>query len=233
MADIFREIDEEIRRERLSAVARRFGPFVVAVLVVVLIVTGAIIWWRSHESRVRGEDASGFVHAQALLDAGKPKEAASAFAAVAKTAGGGYPTLARFMEAEALLQTGDRAGAVAAYDALAKTADDPVFKQLAQWKAALLLVGTAPRQELERRLAPLMDEHSPFRHSAREIRAAAALQANDRDTAIAMLQQLTDDVSAPPGLRKRARETLTALGAPPKAVATEAAAPAPRAGSSE
>lgn len=231
MADIFREIDEEIRRERLSAVARRFGSFVAAAVVVALIAAGAVFGWRSYQNQGRGQDAAGFVHAQALLDAGKPKEAAEAFATVAKSSGGGYPILAHLMQAEALLQTGDRAGAVAAYDALAKTADDPTFKQLAQWKAADLLVGTAPREELERRLAPLMDEHSPFRHSAREIRAAAALQANDRDTAIAMLQQLTDDFNAPPGLRTRAREMLTALGAPPKAAAI--AAPAPSTGTPE
>lgn len=226
MADIFREVDEEIRRERLNAALRRFGPLALAAAVVALLIAGGIFWWQSYQNRGRGQDATQFIHAQALLDAGKPKDAAEAFAKVAESAGGGYPTLARFMQAEALLQTGDRSGAVAAYDALAKSSDDPLFKQLAQWKAADLLIGAAPREELERRLAPLMDEHSPFRYSARESRAAAALQANDRDTAIAMLQQLTDDINAPPGLRKRAEETLTALGAPPRVTAIQAPAPA-------
>lgn len=224
MADIFREVEEQIRRERLAVAARRFGPFIAAALVVALLVGGGVLWWQHHQGSARERDAAAFLQAQALLDAGKPKDAAQAFAALAQSAGGGYPALARFQEAEARIQAGDQAGAVAAYDALAAQASDDLFRQLAQWKAALLLVGTAPRAEMERRLAPLMDEHSPFRHSAREMRAAAALQANDRDTAIAMLQQLSDDTQAPRGLRKRAGELLTALGAPPKTAAIEAPA---------
>lgn len=236
MADIFREVDEEIRRERLGALGRRFGPYILAVVLLALAVAGGAAWWRSHQAHERVKDAAALMQAQGLLDSGKPKEAADAFAHLADTGGGGYPTLARFQQAEALLAAKDRKGAVAALDGIAANSDDAVFRQLAQLKAALIQVGDAPRPEVEKRLAPLMDPNSPFRYSAREARAAAALQAKDREAALSMLQQLAEDPDAPRGVQHRARELLAALGAPAKPVpgqAEPAGGAAGQAGTSE
>ena len=116
MADIFNEIDEDIRRERLAQLWKRYGPYVVAAGIVMLACIGA---WRGYEwweAKKAAEAGSAFEAASALADEGKHDEAAAAFAKLAAEGTSGYRVLARIREA-ALQAQHDPSAAVAAYDA--------------------------------------------------------------------------------------------------------------------
>ena len=171
MADIFNEIDEDIRRERLAQLWKRYGPYVVAAGIVMLACIGA---WRGYEwweAKKAAEAGSAFEAASALADEGKHDEAAAAFAKLAAEGTSGYRVLARIREA-ALQAQHDPSAAVAAYDALAADASlGRTLQDLAAIRAALIRVDSAPYPELQSRLEPLAGPGGAFRHRARTARA--------------------------------------------------------------
>src|SRR5689334_3890718 len=49
VSDIFREIDEELRRDNLLKLWSRYGRHIVVLAVAVLVVAGGIVAWRDHQ----------------------------------------------------------------------------------------------------------------------------------------------------------------------------------------
>ena len=211
MSDIFREIDEELRRDNLLKLWQRYGKYVIAVAMLALVIAGGVVGWREYQARERRAQAARYASALALIRSGKDAEAARAFAALAHQ-GGGYAVLAAFEQAELLAKGGDRKGAVAEYDRLAaSTAVDPEFRDLALLLSALQALPEADATATIERLKPLTASGNPWRVSALDLTAAAKLKAGDRAGAREIYQQLADDLTAPQALRARAAELAAAL----------------------
>src|SRR5437773_2749496 len=131
VSDIFREIDEELRRDNLLKLWSRYGKYVIAIAVLALLIAGGVVAWREHQASERRGQGQRYSNALALVRAGKDGDAAKVFALLARE-GGGYSLLAAFEEAELLAKTGDRKGAIAAYDRIAGSpGSDPEFRDLA------------------------------------------------------------------------------------------------------
>ncbi len=118
VSDIFREIDDELRRENLLQLWSRYSRYIIAGTVLLALIAGGIFAWRQHLASERLAQANHYTAAVALARQGKDAEAAKLFAALAND-GGGYGLPAAFQEAALLAKTGDRQGAIAAYDRLA------------------------------------------------------------------------------------------------------------------
>ena len=141
MSDIFREIDEELRRDNLRKLWSRYGRYIVALAVLVLVAAGGIMAWRDHQLSERRAQSMRYSSALSLVREGKDADAAKVFAVIAQESGG-YAMLASFEEAELLAKSGDRKAAAAAYDRIAVTGGlDSVFGELA---ALLINHGNEP-----------------------------------------------------------------------------------------
>jgi hypothetical protein len=212
VSDIFQEVDEEVRRERLEQLWKRYGNFVIAIGFVILAGIGG---WRGYvywEERKAAQVGAAFEAASTLAEEGKHAEAEAAFAKIAAEGTAGYRILARFRQA-AQQALSDPKAAVGAYDALA--ADQSVgrtLQDLAAMRAGLLLVDSAPYPELRTRLEPLTGADRPFRHSARELLAFAAWRTGDTAAARQWIDAVMSDPETPTGVRNRA-EVLLALTA--------------------
>lgn len=211
MADIFREIDEELRRDNLLKLWSRYGRYIVVVAVLVLVIAGGIVAWRDHQLSERRAQSMRYSSALPLVREGKDADAAKVFALIAQE-GGGYGTLAAFEEAELLAKSGDRKAAAAAYDRIAVTGGlDPVFRELATLLSVMQgLPATDPRSVVDR-LAPMTSPGNPWRSTALELTAAAQLEAGDKNGALEVYKTLADDLAAPQGTRARAAEMAAAL----------------------
>ncbi len=205
MSDIFREIDEELRRDNLLKLWQRYGKYVV--LVVVL----AVAIWREYQASERRAQAARYSAALALVREGKDADAAKLFAVLARE-GGGYGVLASFEEAELLAKTGDRKAAIAAYDQLVgSSALDPEFRDLAVLLSVMHGLPEGDAKAAIERLQPLTENGNPWRASALELTAAAKLKAGDRNGALDLYRKIADDLGAPQRLRARAAELAAAL----------------------
>jgi hypothetical protein len=211
--EFIREVDEELQRDRMAKLWRRYGALVVALAVLVVAATAGKVGWDQWRQRAMAAEAVRFAAAEQALAAARNEEAAERFAALAAEGGTGYAGLARLREAEAKLAQGDEAGAVAALEQLAgATADDPILRDLGLLLAAQRELDTADPGELTARLQPLAAADSPWRHRARELLALAAIRAGELDRAKELLAALSREAGVPPTQQRRAEELLQAIG---------------------
>lgn len=211
MSDIFREIEDELRRDNLVKLWHRYGRYVIVAVVVIFAAGAGFAAWRQHAESERKAISTRYFGALSAIGAGKDADATKMFADLAQT-GGGYALLARFEQAGLLIKSGDTKGAIAIYDAIAKSSGvDPEFRDLAVLLAAMHQLPDTDPKTVIAQLAPLTESGKPWRASALEMTAAADLKAGDKPAALKIYKQLADDLSAPEGLRSRAAELAAAL----------------------
>lgn len=214
MTDVFREVDEEVRRDQLTAFLRRYGVAFLALAVLIVAGVGAWVWWREHRTAQRAEHGVALTKALTLAQAGDVKaSAAAASELAAKASDDGYGLLARFVEASALAEAGDREGALKKLDAVAADRGvDQMFRDLAVLRGAYLRVDEEAAPAFAQRIAPLLVDGGVWRFSGLELSALSSIRAGDKNAARATLKKITDDAAAPSGLRARAAELLSSLG---------------------
>jgi hypothetical protein len=203
---LFREVDEEFRRDQALRLWRRYGNYVVAVSLAVIISVSVIKGWQYWQS-YRAETA-GAAYYQGLshLEQNRPEQAEMIFAELAAGGPQGYATLARLQLAGILAERGQTAEAVEAYDAVAaNSAVAREFRDLARVRAGYLLVGTASPADLEQRLAVLERPDSPWRNAVREILATAHYRTGNFIEADRLMNEILVDPMAPQAMRQRAQ----------------------------
>jgi len=210
VADIFHEVDEEVRRERLQKLWDRYSIYIIAAAVVIVAGIGG---WRGYEWYIGKQAAAAgakFEAALTLSEAGKSAEAAEEFNKLAAQAPAGYHVLARFRAAAELSKTKPEDSATA-YDALAADSSlGMTLQDLATVRAAVLRVDSAPLADMQKALTPIAEPGRPFRHTARELLALSAWHHQDFATARRYIDMITIDPDSPPLMRTRA-EMLSSL----------------------
>lgn len=259
MTDVFEEVEEGLRQDRAGALWKRFGPWVIAACLLIILGVAGNEVWKSLEGEKAKTASVAFSDAMNSLDAWQeasekmsaaaaqpePQRAALAAAAgaarqdaiakltsVAK-ASDFYGTLAKQQLAElTLVGEPDTAKAAGYLDEAAK--GEGVYAELSRIKLAYLKADTASLAELTTLLEPLMKQQGPTKSMARELLAAKKLAAGDVAGARADYQSLSTDIDAPQGVRARVQRALATMPKPTAAPAPAAApsgspAPAPSA----
>lgn len=208
-----REVDEELQRDRMAKLWKRYGPYVVGAVTVVVLATAGKVGWDAWQARQLEEQGAAFAAAEAALDRGEWAEAAEQFSNLATVRGADAAALAKLREAEARIASNDADAGLALLDDLAASASiDPILRDYAAVAAAQRRLGAVDPASLRTALAPQMVAGAPFRHSARELAALAALLAGDTAVAVDELRLLEADQSTPGDMRRRVMEMLAALG---------------------
>lgn len=203
MSDIFREVDEDIRKDQIRKLWDRFAPYIIGAAVLIVVATAGYRGWEYWQSRQAEASGDRFVAAIQLADEGKHDESIAALQALVADGSGSYPVLARFRIAAELARSGDAAGAIAEFDTIAAGNAPEEVRSLARLRAALLLADTANLADLESRLGDLAATGNPWRHTARDILALAAWRVGDYATAKRYLDMIATDQEAPQDLRQR------------------------------
>ncbi|MEN9409416.1 MAG: hypothetical protein RL216_1390 [Pseudomonadota bacterium] len=200
------EVTEEVRRDRLYALFRKYGW--VAVLVVLGIVGGAG-WteWQAARDEARAE-AFGDAVLDAL-DLGAPAERSAALAAVPTD--GEQTAILKLLLASDPVE--DRAGALAALEALSNdVAQPPSYRDLAVLRRVVIAGADMPLADRRAALDPIAAPGRPYRTMALEQMAYLLIEEGKTEDAIAQFTALLSDQESPGGLRARAEQMIVALG---------------------
>ena len=209
-----REVEEELRRERLEKIWQQYGTYILAAAL--LVVFGVLGYKYLENRRIVAAQTTGarYESAMALAAEGKEDSAAKEFEIIAEEGTGGYPALARLQLAGALLKEGKKAEALAAYEALAnERGADALLRDYAALQGAAVRLGGADFTEMQNRLNPLMGDESPWRYSARELLGLAAFKAGRADEARTVLTALLVDQKTPQTIIERAHIILAEIAA--------------------
>lgn len=220
MTDIFREVEEDLRRERAGKLWRQYGGLALSGAVALVLGTAAYVGWRHWDTARKQNDTEVLLQAARVGEAtagGAPDWTASAKAWSDAAANlSGFPAVAaRFNSAAALLRQGQAEAAIAAYDTLAGSGDvPPVFRDLAQLLSVQLQLDTADPAQLRARLSPLTAQDGAWRWTAMEMLGLLAVRAGDVAAARATFRALADDPETPAGIRSRAGDLASFFAAP-------------------
>jgi len=225
-----REVEEELRNERLKDFWSKFGNYIIALAVLIVIGTASyrIYEWYQFDRSSKAGDA--FMEAVRLSDENKPDEAIAALKSLGTKNTTTYKGLANLRLAAELAKKGESKAAIEAYDAVA--ADDSAdqnLRTIARVRAAMLLVDHGTIADVESRVGQLTGPSAPYRFAAREALGLAYLKSSDLDKAHAQFTELSNDTATPQNQRRRVRimlDFIASRGGPRTGDANAPAAPA-------
>lgn len=203
---LIREVEEELRRERMEQLWKQYGSYFVVMALAIIIGVGGFKFYQTRQLAAANTAGAAYEAAANLIQDGKQDDARKALDELIKTGPSGYAALARLKLAGLELGAGEKAKALVQYEALAGAAGaDGLLRSFARLQAAALKIGDADFTEVENRLNDLVGESSPWRANARELIALAALKAGKTDTARKALENVMADRTAPADVRERAQ----------------------------
>jgi hypothetical protein len=227
MSDVFREVNEDLRREQLKQLWKRFGKYVIAGAVLIVVIVAG---YQIYQSIQQGREAESGDRYQAAVDMyrnGDLDGAREAFTAIIGDGYGGYPTMARMAVANILAEQGDTTGAVQTFDQVANDGGaDPALRDTARIRAAFLLADSASLAEIQQRVDQFNESGNPYRILALEVMAISAIAAGNYDQAGQWVVQMVQDPFANDTTNSRASVLYAYISAHLSAAASGAAAAA-------
>ena len=207
MADIFDEIDEDLKRDQMQMLWARYGKIlmvVVAAIVLLVALRQGYTAWQTSQS-----EASASAYQQAL----KSDDVLAALEAGRGQLTDGYAMLAQFQIAAEQAAADDFTAAEASYLVLASDASlDPLYQQAATLLSVMVAPQDADVAALAARLSDLETAAGPWQAMALETGAGLALRAGNTDAAVAKYKRLMDMADVPAGMRQRAERMIVMLG---------------------
>ncbi|MFQ6017113.1 MAG: tetratricopeptide repeat protein [Kiloniellaceae bacterium] len=212
VTDIFKEVEEELRRENVAKLWKKYGHYVIGVVVALVLGVAGVEGWQAYDLGRRSELSDKFAAALDLASGGHSAAALESLAGLAGPGDGGYGGLAAFEEARLLAESGDLEGAIAIWDRIAESSVlGPGFRGVAALLSVIHQLDDGDPAALRARLEPLAAEGQPFRASAQELLALLALRRGDRQAARELYTAIADNRAAPSGIRTRATQILAAI----------------------
>ena len=219
MVDIFDEVDEELRAESAQKLLKRYGGLIAAAALLVIGAAAGWQGWQYWQVKQDAAAATAFVSTAtaadttATLDPVVRVALSKSFDALAAGAPDGYRTLARLRAAALKADAGDMNGAAALWDQVAGDGSvDPLLRDLATLMWAQRLIDHGDPARLEARLKPLTEPTNAWRPLAQELLALLDIRQDHIDAARTAFRKLSQDATAPAGVRSRATALLSRLG---------------------
>ena len=204
------EVTEEVRRDKLYALYKKYG-WIAALAVVVLV--GGAGWneWRKAAAEAEAQ-AIGDALLAALAD-DTPEGRAAALAALDEPEEPGRRAITQLLQASTEVEAGNIPGARAIFDEVAADTALPArVRDLAALKSVILAGSDLAPAERMSRLSAIAVPGSPYRLLALEQIALAEIEAGTTDKALETLSRIVEDAEATQDLRRRVSQLIVALG---------------------
>ncbi len=212
MGDIFREIDEDLRRDRLQELWKRFGTYILTGAAIIIVATAAWVAWQEYQQRNNVNVTARLHTAMSAAQNGNADAAISSFAELSQDGNAGQAALAMLQEAALRAENGDRDNARVLYRNVMENGSlDAPYRALATIRRVELDLAEGAPGELLGLLQPLAADDSPWRLVAWELAAHLEQRAGNTDAARTYLQRIMDDGDASAAARARAEAFLAQL----------------------
>ncbi len=212
--DVFlREVDEELRKERMNNFVARYGWAIIAAIVLVLGAIGGWLWWQHRQAEAAAAQGETLLETLDALESGGAANAQPKIAELAGSDIAGYRAAALFARANTELQANNEAAAIATLGSIAADENlDEIYRNTALVRQTALQFDTLQPQAVIQRLGPLARAGQPWFGSAGEMVGIAHLKMNRQDLAGQIFGQIGRDETVPPSIRTRAIQMAGSLG---------------------
>ncbi|MEM8799624.1 MAG: tetratricopeptide repeat protein [Pseudomonadota bacterium] len=203
MSDLVREVDEDLRREQLTALWKKYGRWMIAAALglIVAVAVGEVLDRRKQD--LQAGTAEQLADAKQAFDAGNLDTGYALVEEVKSRNIGGYTGLAYLLEAQKRLDADDEPAALQALDALANSNAPEEFKSLGRFLATVERFDTMNADEVRASLEDLANEGSPWFGSANELIGTAMFLEDRMADAELYLNNAFASPNSPPAVRER------------------------------
>jgi hypothetical protein len=213
VADIFHEVEEDLRRDQAAAIWNKYGSYIIGAALLLVLAVAAHWGWTKYTINQQMQASADFLAAASTSDLKQREAALGPIAAE----GGTYGVLAQFRLAETAVEAGDKAKARDILAAVAKDhSADKALYELAAIQAALLELEIGKPETAAAMVEHLTKEGEAYRLSALEITGLAALAAGDnakaKTTFESLKQAAATEAAGGAGFVQRAEQMLDRLG---------------------
>ena len=213
MVDFINEVEEELRKDKYNQLLRKFGPYIVGVIIVIVAVTGYSEYSKSKISNTAKSASAAYMSAGKIEATGDLQAAITKFVALADVAPDGYAGMSLTRAAGMKVQLGDLDGAVSLFDQAAVKFTKPVHKDLAGLKSAYILLEQGRFDEAQVRASALAIDGAPYADLAKEVLAHAAYNSDDIDAARSGFAYLSNAPGVLGGVKARSGAALALINA--------------------
>jgi hypothetical protein len=209
-----REVDENLRRDRLRDFFRKNGSLLIAALILFLAASGGIIWYQQHRQQVAEGHVEELAGIYKDIGIGKTDKVAAQLDNLSNSSSKGVRATALFTRAAFAIQQNDTKGAIATYKKIGEDSSLPdVYRNAALIRQTALEFDTLQPQQVIARLEPLAKPGNPWFGSAGEMTALALIKQGKRQQAGQLFAAIAKDKTAPETVRNRAIQISGSLGA--------------------
>jgi hypothetical protein len=206
------EVSEEVRRDRMFDLFRRYGWIAVAA---VLLLVGGAAWneWSRSQQQTQAEALGDAVVAALQLE--DAAQRAAALQDIQSQTADGQAMVQLLSAAE--LAADDRASDALTQLAAVRDNDEvqSIYRQIAAFKFLVIPNSGSSVEDRQSGLEALISSGSALRVLAEEQLALLDIELGNEADAVARLQRLLEDSEITPGVRRRVTQLITSLGATP------------------
>jgi hypothetical protein len=211
VVDFINEVEEELRKDVYNKLLKKYGPYILAILVVIVASTG-FLEFQKYQVKVNARAASAsYEIAGRLAKEGDFQAAIDKFVALSDVAPAGYAGLSLSRAAGLKVQLGDLDSAVELFDRSANTFENKVHKDLSSLKAAYLLLEQERYDDVLVRVTSLIGDDAPYQDLAKELEAQVLLKKGSVDQARTKLTYLSTAPGVAAGIKSRSAQALKLL----------------------
>jgi hypothetical protein len=206
------EVSEEVRRDRMFDLFRRYGWIAVAA---VLLLVGGAAWneWSRSQQQTQAEALGDAVVAALQLE--DAAQRAAALQDIQSQTADGQAMVQLLSAAE--LTADNRASDALTQLAAVRDNDEvqSIYRQIAAFKFLVIPNSGSSVEDRQSGLEALISRGSALRVLAEEQLALLDIELGNEADAVARLQRLLEDSEITPGVRRRVTQLITSLGATP------------------
>lgn len=208
-----REVDENLRRDRMQDFVKTYGKWLVAALVLFLAAVGGWLYWQNRQQEKAAEQSEELMAIYADIGSGKTDQAAKRLEPLENADNDVVRALALLTEAAIALDRNDRNAALSNYRTIAADEGLPdAYRDLGLIRATALEFDSIKPEEVIARVEPLTRPGSPWFGTAGEMTAMAYLKQGQRDRAARLFAAIAADGQVPETIRNRSVQIAGTLG---------------------
>lgn len=208
-----REVDENLRRDQLRTMARKYAPLWIAGVVLLLGAVGGWLYWQDKQKQAAAADSEALAQVYTDIGAGRLATVPKRLDALATDGTDAVRASALFTRAAVAIDQNDRALAIAKYHEVANDKGLPAsYRDLGLIRATTLeFDGLKPDQVISR-MEPIAKPGNAWFGSAGELTAMAMIKQGKKLEAGRLFAAVAADRQVPESIRARAVQIAGTMG---------------------
>ena len=207
MSDIFQEIDEDLRQDKVARLWKAYGKYLVALAVFIILVIASYRFIEHKNEKNREQTSELYELASETGRSGDKKAAIELLSDEMFDENRGYSIISKLKKAALAKSNNDLEGTEIVLKEIITNEDIPLYLR----DLARLKLFASDSDNNSSQLEVLIEDEGPWKFLALELKGGIQLEGGNLKEARSIFKELTDDANTPNNLRRRASEILKAL----------------------